>query len=265
MPIGIDQVEYMESGGNPDEKDMDRYLKAHDDLQTVLRLYESVLDGKTSLPLRRPGEADENSDRGGEKLSGVELGVFDRNGEEAPAEGGVDGANGESAVKAGSGQGGKRRARGAKAARAGGNGSDDRPPSPAKGNLLDLEEDEPLQAGLNGAGGGGLMVPYTGGGLQANASTGTDSASSVAFGSTTGSNFPSETGAVYGSNTFGSSNGGSAFSSMAPAFGGGSDSGFGESFGVRSSTARGMSPGMASVGSRRSVGGVFRPGRNRLP
>lgn len=34
---------------------MDRYLKAHDDLQTVLRLYEGVLDGKTTLPLGRSG------------------------------------------------------------------------------------------------------------------------------------------------------------------------------------------------------------------
>lgn len=48
-----EKVEQLQTSDNPDEKEMDRHLKAHDDLQTVLRLYEGVLDGKKTLPLRR--------------------------------------------------------------------------------------------------------------------------------------------------------------------------------------------------------------------
>lgn len=216
----------MESGGNPDERDMDRYLKAHDDLQTVLRIYESVMDGKTSLPLRRPGldAGDANREEEG-GLSGVDLGGSDVLGLESTEDNGNDLLNDEDRKsKAGSVRGSRRRSRGGRPRTRSGT-DNTRHASPAKGNLLDLEENEPLEMGLD-AGGGGILVPYTGGVFQANTTgTGADSASSAAFGSESGSNFQSETGAVYGS-----SNGGSTFSGQAPTYGisGDNVTGFGE-------------------------------------
>eukprot|EP00752_Nemacystus_decipiens_P002649 g2479.t1 len=47
----IEKVEELNAAGHAD--DMDPYLKAHDDLQTVLRVYDAVLDGDESLPLSR--------------------------------------------------------------------------------------------------------------------------------------------------------------------------------------------------------------------
>ncbi|CAM9271567.1 unnamed protein product, partial [Scytosiphon promiscuus] len=51
----VKKVEELGREGSPDEKDMDRYLTAHDDLQTVLRVYEGVLNGDKTLPLSRGG------------------------------------------------------------------------------------------------------------------------------------------------------------------------------------------------------------------
>lgn len=242
-------MEQLERVDNPDEKDMDRYLKAHDDLQTVLRVYEGVMDSKTALPLQRSGLAGAGAGAGA-RSTGAEISDDDslQGGEGAGGEGGEGG--GRRKKRTG---GGRRRAReGSAASRAravegaqAGTSSSGRA-SPAKGNLLDLEENAPLEMGMAGAGTGNMTVAYTDGRFSANhggaggggggaggasSTAGYDSSSSAAQGSTTASNFPSETGAVYGSNTFASSNGGSNLSAQAGVQSGAGDSaaGFGES------------------------------------
>lgn len=197
------QVEELERDGNPDEKDMDRYLKAHDDLQTVLRVYEGVLDGKETLPLSSLNSGGAKSALGnGRRQNGSD--------------------DDESLVAGGISKGAKMprsRGRGGEAESDSGGRA-----SPVTGNLLDLEENAPLEAGA-----GGMLVAFDPGQFNAThtrggsgSAAGFDSSSSVAQGSTTASNFPSETGAVYGSNAAASSNGGG---------GGGGDSGAG--FGER--------------------------------
>lgn len=242
----------MQSADSPDEKDMDRYLKAHDDLQTVLRLYEGVLDGKTTLPLNRSATGLAGVSGGGDGDEGVELGF-------GAFEGGAGrgvGATGDESSdddslnngrvgrkKADPGRGGKQRGVGGPRPRtASGGGESSGRASPTKGNLLDLEENAPLDMGA-ADGGGGMMVAYTGGRFEANTNyngpgggsvtgaAGYDRTSSASFGSGTASNIPSETGAMYGSNTFNSSNNGSAFSGQAArgqTGGGDGGAGFGE-------------------------------------
>lgn len=228
----MSKVEELERVGNPDEKDMRRYLNAHDDLQTVLRVYEGVLDGNETLPLKRTGVGSAGGGGGnGGVVAGVGMaGAFDNgvhadsSDDELPAEGAG------AAVKKGTRAGGRR-------SRGGGSGGGGRDSgeggassgrtSPAMGNLLDLEENTPLEMGMAGESAGGMMVAYSAGQFSTNhagggggSAAGFDSSSSAAPGSTTASNFPSETGAVYGSNNFGSSNGGG---------GGDSAAGFGKS------------------------------------
>lgn len=82
--------------------------------------------------------------------------------------------------------------------------------SPAKGNLLDLEENAPLEAGM-GAADQGILVPYTGGGGGGVEGFGSETTTSNFPSGTTASNVPSETGAVFGSNNVGSSYGGSNY------------------------------------------------------
>ncbi|CAN0185289.1 unnamed protein product, partial [Ectocarpus sp. 4 AP-2014] len=89
--------------------------------------------------------------------------------------------------------------------------------SPVRGNLLDLEENTPLETSMTGEGAGGMMVAYTDGQFMASTSNsvggvsgvggvGFDSLSGAGQGSATASNYASasDTGAVYGSNQFGS-------------------------------------------------------------
>lgn len=186
-------MEELERGDNPNEKDMDCCLKAHDDLQTVLRVYESVLDGNESLPLKRTGEA---GDEGGDAFSdGYEGGsMIDSNDD--------DDDDNNSLVR---GKAGLRK-------RGAGSSTSSSRASPARGNLLDLEENEPLDAALSQGGEsavGSMLVAYnagrfsanhsgTGGGTSINGNN-FDSASSAALGSVSASNFASDTGAVYGS------------------------------------------------------------------
>lgn len=216
---------------------MDRYLKAHDDLQTVLRIYEGVLDGKETLPLRRTDGGglmggDAYSDTGeGQEGFGAIVGVDSSDDDslvQGPAPVRRKGMDGDGDGDSGGGGGGDEGAGGDARARAhdsGLGGEAERNSSgrgsPAKGNLLDLEENAPLDMRLTGRGAGGMMVEYSGGQFSANhqqsgvgggvggtnsGAAGFDSTSSAAHGSTTASNFNSDTGAVYGSNTFGSNN-----------------------------------------------------------
>lgn len=243
FPVDIEskQVEELNGGGNHDEKDMDRYLKAHDDLQTVLRVYDGVLDGNEPLPLSRGS--------GG----GRSLGEATASAEAAFAAAAANGKNGtyssdDSAEGGGGGDAGGGKGGGAAAAGTGTN-------SPAKGNLLDLEENAPLETGMTGEGAGGMLVAYTDGqfmasnthggvgfgGVSGVGGAGFGSSSSNQPGSSaTASNFASasDTGAVYGSNQFGSNNqstGNQFGSSNFGSVGGGGEgpSGFGEQCGGR--------------------------------
>eukprot|EP00904_Undaria_pinnatifida_P003699 jgi/Undpi1/1332/HiC_scaffold_11.g04724.m1 len=242
----VKKVEELGRGGNSDEKDMDRYLKAHDDLQTVLRVYEAVLDGNETLPLKRGadaasalgGAAAGNGSSGG--VSGIggvggsgggaggggangagDGGGFssDEEGEVVEGGKGAGGAGGVVRKKRGGSGSGRRRHRrpnresggssGRRSSRDSGGGSSGRN-SPTKGNLLDLEENTPLEMGMAGELAGGMMVAYSAGRFSANSASGGpavfDSSSSAAQGSATASNFASDTGAVYGSNQFNSNN-----------------------------------------------------------
>ena len=213
------QVEELEREGNPDEKDMDRYLKAHDDLQTVLRVYEGVLDGKNTLPLTN-NLADLAT--GGARGPLGNGRCVDSSDDDEPL------VSREVIRRAATAVVGQRSGE-----QSGGRGDDSGGrSSPATANLLDLdlEESAPLEAGAGVGGrasaGGGMLVAYNAGQFNANnargasgSAAGFDSSSSAALGSTTPSNFPSETGAVFGSNPAGSSYGG----------GGDSGAGFGES------------------------------------
>lgn len=242
------QVEELNAGGNPDEKDMDRYLKAHDDLQTVLRVYDGVLDGNEPLPLSR-GAAGAGSAGTGEATAAAEAAFA-----AARANGYGHGHGGayssdDDSVEDGGASGEGARAKTAAAAAVGASGGRS---SPAKGNLLDLEENAPLETTMTGEGAGGMMVAYADGqfmasntnsvgGVSGVGGLGFDSASSGGGGpqgSTTASNFASasDTGAVYGSNQFGSNNlgsniGSNNFGSSNFSSGGGvgeGSSGFGE-------------------------------------
>ncbi|CAN0011575.1 unnamed protein product, partial [Ectocarpus sp. 13 AM-2016] len=235
----IKKVEDLGQSGNPDEKDLDRYLKAHDDLQTVLRVYEGVVDGSETLPLSRRGGG--GGARGTGEATAAAEAVFAATAAAAKSNGtaysGDDNAveNGGAAKNGAAGEGTV-----AAAATASGGRS-----SPARGNLLDLEENTPLETSMTGEGAGGMMVAYTDGQFMASTSNsvggvsglggaGFDSSSGAGQGSATASNYASasDTGAVYGSNQFGSINfgsggGGGDFSSgfaprdpFAAAFGG---------------------------------------------
>lgn len=103
-----------------------------------------------------------------------------------------------------------------------GEGADSGRGSPAKGNLLDLEENAPLAVGVSGE---GMMVVYGGGAFNANNSSNN---MGEVFGSGTTSNVPSETGAVYGSYNVGSNkNGGTNFGGQTHLTSGSGDSGAG--------------------------------------
>lgn len=258
-PCRRSKVEELNSAGNPDEKDMDRYLKAHDDLQTVLRVYDSVLDGNEALPLSRGATAAAAAGRStGQATAAAEAAFAARvngNGDGGGAytsddDSVEDGGGGGGSAAEGGGRGARR---GRAAAAAAGAASGGRS-SPAKGNLLDLEENAPLETGMTGEGAGGMMVAYADGRFMAsNTNTNTnsvggvsglsgvsgvgmgfDSSSSGPQGSATASNYASasDTGAVYGSNQFGSNNlGSNNFGSSNFSSGGGvgdGPSGFGE-------------------------------------
>eukprot|EP00903_Cladosiphon_okamuranus_P013042 g12167.t1 len=209
----IKKVEELNVAGNPDEKDMDRYLKAHDDLQTVLRVYDAVMDGNEPLPLSR-GAAGTAVRGTGEATAAAEaaFAAAAAAASNGNAGGGAYSSDDESVEN---GVGGK----GARAKGAGASGGKNSPP---KGNLLDLEENAPLETGMTGEGAGGMLVAYAGGGqfMASNTNSvggvsgvsgvgglGFDSSSSGPQGSATAS--ASDTGAVYGSNQFGSNQFGS--------------------------------------------------------
>lgn len=224
-PLVRRKVEELNAGGNPDEKEMDRYLKAHDDLQTVLRVYDAVLDGNEPLPLSRGAAAGAAVRGTGEATTAAEAAFA------ATANGNASSGGGYSSDDESTEGGvGRRGARAAKAAGASGGKS-----SPAKGNLLDLEENAPLETDMTGEGAGGMMVAYAGGGqfMASNTNSvggvsgvggvGFDSTSSGPQGSATASNYASasDTGAVYGSNQFGSNLGSNNVGSSQFSSGGG--------------------------------------------
>lgn len=244
------KVEELNAAGSPDEKDMDRYLKAHDDLQTVLRVYDAVLDGNEPLPLSR-GAADAAARGTGEASAAAEAAFAAAAGANGNSGGGGAYSSDDDSVEDGAVGGGK----GARAKAAGAAGASGGRSSPAKGNLLDLEENAPLETGMTGEGAGGMLVAYAGGGqfMASNTNSvggvsgvsgvsgvggvGFDSSSSGPQGSATASNFASasDTGAVYGSNQFGSNSnqfGSNNFGSSNFSSGGGGGegpSGFGKS------------------------------------
>lgn len=197
---------------------MDRYLKAHDDLQTVLSLYESVLEGDTDLPLKRTDIVTNKKGRG-DTGSGGASGVVDSS-EDESLDG--DASHGPNDTKS----------RGAVVAKGGSEGNSANSSgraSPQKGNLLDLEENQPLamddlRAGLASANFGNSFRAHQGGPTAVGAGEGVLNSSS-----TVASNFPSETGATYGSNTLASGSDWSAFGGQRqPLRSADSGSGFGE-------------------------------------
>lgn len=237
------KVEELQQVGNPNENEMDRYLKAVDDLQTVLGIHDGVLDGKKTLPLSRGGGGGGGSARGstGEATAAAEAAfaatAASSNGHHrGSGTSGVFSSDDESLENSGGGGGGGTAGRAAAAAAASAAAAAEAAErssggrsSPARGNLLDLEENTPLEAGmLTGHGAGGMMVAFANGQFMASTNTaatnsvggvsglsgvegvsGFNSSSSAGRGSTTtASNFASasDTGAVYGSgsNNFGS-------------------------------------------------------------
>lgn len=227
----------MGQSGNPDEKDLDRYLKAHDDLQTVLRVYEGVVDGSEALPLSRGGGGGGGGTRGtGEATAAAEAAFAAA----AVAAAKSNGA-GNAVENGGAAKNGTAAAAAAATTASGGRSS------PARGNLLDLEENTPLETSMTGEGAGGMLVAYTDGQFMASTSNsvggvsglggvGFDSFSGAAQGSATASNYASasDTGAVYGSNQFGSNHNSSSNNLGSTNFGSGGGGGDGSSgFGER--------------------------------
>ncbi|CAM9280556.1 unnamed protein product, partial [Ectocarpus sp. 6 AP-2014] len=160
----IKKVEDLGQSGNPDEKDLDRYLKAHDDLQTVLRVYEGVVDGSETLPLsRRGGGGGGGGARGTGEATAAAEAAFAATAAAAKSNGAAYGGDDNAVENGGAARNGA--AAGAAVATTSGGRS-----SPARGNLLDLEENTPLETPMTGEGAGGMMVAYTDGQFMASTS-----------------------------------------------------------------------------------------------